>query len=142
MLAQARAKGIYAELHEADVVEYMKSLPLAADARQFPLMLAGDVFCYFGALEEVLSAAHGVLAPDGWLICSVEELLPDHDGAVPGNGKWALQRQGRYAHDPAYVRQAAAAANFHVLHCDPEMIRCEANAPVPGFIVVLQRGAT
>ncbi len=74
-------------------------------------------------------------------MCSVEELLPDRDGVVPGNtdGNWALQRQGRYAHSLAYIRDTAAAAGFQVLRLDREAVRYEADAPVAGLLAVLQR---
>jgi predicted TPR repeat methyltransferase len=99
------------------------------------------VFCYFGDLADVFTAAHASLTPGGWLVCSVEELLPDRDGVVPGgqNGKWALQRQGRYAHSLPYVCDTASAAGFAVLRLDREAVRCEANAPVAGLLAVLQR---
>ena len=79
------------------------------------------------------------LDPGGWFVFSVEELLPDHDGTVPGNGAWALQRQGRYAHSFAYVAAAAQAAGFHARLMEPQTIRFEANAPVAGTFAVLER---
>lgn len=146
MLAQAAAKGLYAELREADVMEVLGKRPLPPAAAQmcggaYPLILAADVFCYFGTLDAVLAAAHVSLTPGGWLVCSVEELLPDRDGVLPGgaNGDWALQRQGRYAHSLAYLRDTAAAAGFQILRLDRETVRYEANAPVAGLLAVLQR---
>jgi predicted TPR repeat methyltransferase len=188
MLAQAAAKGLYAELREADVLEVLARKPLppaaggvevrstdgegdragtlgrdaacrpdhphprrsasstsaapAGEVFGYPLILAADVFCYFGALGEVFAAAHANLSPGGWLVGSVEELLPDRDGALPGtNGNWALQRQGRYAHSLAYIRDTATTAGFQVLRLDRETVRYEANAPVAGLLMVLQRSA-
>jgi predicted TPR repeat methyltransferase len=142
MLAQAAAKGLYAELCEADVLDVLmgRSQPHVGKVH-YPLILAADVFCYFGALAEVFSAAHARLTLGGWLVCSVEELLPDRDGIVPGNsnGDWALLRQGRYAHSLTYLRDAAAAAGFQVLRLEREEVRREANAPVAGLLAVLQR---
>jgi predicted TPR repeat methyltransferase len=142
MLAQAAAKGLYTELRDADVMDVLIQKPLRPAAGEvYPLILAADVFCYFGALAEVFAAAHASLTPGGWLMCSVEELLPDRDGVVPGdtNGNWALQRQGRYAHSLAYIRDTAAEAGFQVLRLDRETLRYEANAPVAGLLTVLQR---
>jgi predicted TPR repeat methyltransferase len=145
MLAQAASKGLYAELREADVMDALGNHPLPPAGEvyggAYPLILAADVFCYFGALDAVLAAAHANLAPGGWLVCSVEELLPDRDGVLPdgANGNWALQRQGRYAHSLAYLRDTAAAAGFQVLRLDQETVRYEANAPVAGLLAVLQR---
>ncbi|HXT82169.1 MAG TPA: methyltransferase domain-containing protein [Acetobacteraceae bacterium] len=134
MLAHAAAKQIYAELIEGDLVSL-----LAAERRNWPLILAADVFCYFGALDTLLGAIHPRMEPGGWLIFSVEALLADHNGTVPGNGAWALHRQGRYAHAHGYVREAAAAAGFREIRYEEQTVRNEANAPVPGLFVVLER---
>jgi predicted TPR repeat methyltransferase len=133
MLDHARAKQIYDELREADVMA-----DLAAQTRHWPLILAADMLCYFGALEELLALVQARLAPGGWFVFSVEELLPDHDGAMPGNGRWALQRLGRYAHAADYVHEAAIAAGFRVLRTDRLVARQEAGLAVPGIVVTLE----
>jgi predicted TPR repeat methyltransferase len=134
MLELAKAKQLYAELHEDDVIEFLGS----CDTR-WPLIVAADVVIYFGALEDLFAAVHARLAPGGWFVFSVEGLLPDRDGNVPGNGRWALQRQGRYVHAPAYIADLAANAGFTTRCLDREVVRFEADAPVPGFLVVLER---
>ena len=134
MLAHARAKRLYAELRESDIVTDM-----AVRGEHWPLIVAADVVCYFGALEELLAQVHTSLEPGGWFVFSVEEMLPDHDGVVPGNGKWALQRQGRYTHAPDYVYEAACAAGFRVSRIDRPVVRHEAGAPVPGLLLILER---
>ena len=149
MLEQARKKGVYAELVEGDILRPLppagevaaRSAVMSRFAGEVAIIVAADVLCYFGALDRFFATAHVALAPGGWLICSLEELLPDHDGIVPGNGDWALQRQGRYAHSLTYMRAAAAAGGFDILRLDRETLRCEANAPVPGVMLVLQRRA-
>jgi len=190
MLEQARAKRVYTDLIEADLMESAPSLGLGRDAdtsaaygvqansdrvgrqshmrehrpdhadRAFraegsrsanetsmicrfagevPLILAADVLCYFGALEAIFVAVHAALTAGGWFIGSLEELLADHDGVIPGNGAWALQRQGRYAHSPAYLRAVATEAGLRFLRLERETVRFESNAPVHGLLFVLQR---
>jgi predicted TPR repeat methyltransferase len=134
MLDHARAKQLYDELREADVLA-----DLAAGTQIWPLVLAADVLCYFGALEDLFALVHARLAPGGWFIFSVEEPLPDYDGIVPGNGNWALQRMGRYAHASDYVHEAAIAAGFRILRTDRPVIRREAGAAVPGIMLTLER---
>ena len=134
MLEHARVKQLYAALHEADVLDF-----LAQTGTRWKLVLAADVVVYFGALEDLLAAVHARLEPGGWFVFSVEELLPDHDGAVPGNGDWVLLRQGRYAHAKAYVHEAAFKAGFRVNALLHEAVRTEAGAPVPGLLAVLER---
>lgn len=134
MLAHARAKRLYVDLREADIMT-----DLAKRGERWPLIVAADVLCYFGALEPLLAQVHEALQPGGWFIFSVEELLSDHDGVIPGNGNWALQRQGRYAHTPDYVYEAACAAGFRVVRRDRPIIRQEAGAAVPGLLLTLER---
>jgi predicted TPR repeat methyltransferase len=134
MLEAAAAKQLYAELHEADLLRF-----LSDDARSWRLTLAADVLCYFGALADVLAAARRRLEPGGWFVFSLEELLPDRAGAMPGNGTWALQRQGRYAHSRSYVAASARDAGFAVRSLEQETLRFEGNAPVPGLLAVLER---
>ena len=137
MLEVAAAKQLYAELHQADLMSFLKE-----DTRPWRLIVAADVLPYFGALADVLAAVHGSLEPGGWFIFSLEELLPDHQGVVPGGGEWALQRQGRYAHGIDYVTGAACHAGFVIRGLQRQTLRHEADAPVAGFLAVLERPAT
>lgn len=134
MLEHARVKRLYAELREADIIT-----DLAEQTQRWPLIVAADVLCYFGGLEELLGLVHKRLESGGWFVFSVEELLPDHDGVVPGNGDWALQRQGRYAHAGHYVYESACAAGFRVLRLDRPIVRQEAGADVPGLLLAIER---
>ncbi len=134
MLEQARVKHLYKELWEGDIVAELKSR-----RQQWPLIVAADVIVYFGALEELFAAVHDSLPPGGWFVFSTEELLPDADGIVPGNGDYALGRQGRYAHASHYVYEAAHDAGFRVLRFDRPPVRREAGADVPGLLLTLER---
>ena len=134
MLAQAAAKELYADLREADLVQM-----LTEDTNSWPLILAGDVLCYFGDLRDIFSRVYQRLDANGWFVCSVEELLPDKSGTIHGNGEWALHRQGRYAHALDYVEGAAVAAGFAVRTLERQTLRYEANAPVGGIFAVLER---
>jgi predicted TPR repeat methyltransferase len=134
MLEQAAEKQIYSKLHEADIVSFLTN-----DATQWRLILAGDVLVYFGELREVLAAAYARLAPGGWFAFSVEELLPDHDDTIPGNGDWMLHRSGRYAHSIGYVAAVSAKAGFSVRVLERQTLRFEADAPVGGIFVTLER---
>ncbi|MBN8875517.1 MAG: methyltransferase domain-containing protein [Rhodospirillales bacterium] len=134
MLAQAAAKGLYATLRQDDVLTV-----LAEDGDRWPLILAGDVVCYFGALEELMQGVHARLEPGGWFVFSTEELLAHADGTLPGDGRWALLRQGRYVHHADYLAACAATAGFHTRVFERGVIRWEADMPVNGFFVVLER---
>jgi predicted TPR repeat methyltransferase len=135
MLEAAAKKQRYAELHEADLMTF-----LAADERRWRLILAADVLIYFGALTELLTIAHGRLEPGGWFVLSLEELLPGEAGSVPDNGDWALQCQGRYAHSMDYVAASVRNTGFAIRTLERQTVRFEGEAPVAGFLVVLERG--
>jgi predicted TPR repeat methyltransferase len=133
MLAQAAAKQCYADLHEADLMEM-----LAGDSVSWRIILAADVLCYFGDLRDVLAQVHKRLDANAWFVLSVDELLPDKDGAFSGSDEWVLQRQGRYAHALDYVERAALAAGFAIRTLERQTLRYEADAPVAGLFAVLE----
>jgi predicted TPR repeat methyltransferase len=135
MLVHASAKQLYTELHQADVLDFLRD-----DARSWPLVLASDVLCYFGALDELFALVHTRLSAGGRFVFSIELLQPDSRGVTHGNGEWILGRLGRYAHAEHYVISHASAAGFVVRRITPEALRNEADAPVEGLVVVLERG--
>ncbi len=125
MLAAAGQRGLYAELHQADLPDF-----LAREQRRFALVLAGDVLPYFGDLRPLFAAVAARLAPGGRFVCSVERL----DGAPT----WQLGPLGRYRHAAAHLTQAAEAAGLAVALLAPETIRSEGGVDVPGLFAVLQ----
>ncbi len=125
MLAQARGKGLYDRLIEAEVQRY-----LAEEAKigaRYHLVLAADVFMYFDDLGPVLKAAAQVVAPVGQLAFSVE--THDGDGVL-------LRETLRYAHSKAHVLLAVAAAGLKPFSLDSVSTRTEKGVPVPGLIVL------
>jgi predicted TPR repeat methyltransferase len=129
MLEQARARGVYDELSQSEIVAFLE----ANAASAFDLVLALDVFVYVGNLEPVMRACAAALAPAGRFVFSVERL----EGA---KGDFALARSGRYAHSRAYVERLAAAAGLRLAHAEPTIIRKEEGAPVQGDLYALEKG--
>ncbi len=130
MLAEAAAKAMYAELRQIDLLR-----ALAEDQRAYPLIVAADVLCYMGALEQAFTGIAARLAPGGICVLSAEALgendLPDID--------WALGRLGRYAHSRRYLEETAAAAGLRIIALSAEPLRFEDDQPVAGFLMVLTR---
>jgi predicted TPR repeat methyltransferase len=135
MLEAAAAKQRYAELHETDLMQFM-----VEDDRRWQLIVAADVLVYFGALAELLTLARSRLEPGGWFAFSLEELLPGAPGSVRDSGDWALQCQGRYAHSMDYVVASARETGYAIRTLERQTVRFEGEAPVAGFLVVLERG--
>jgi predicted TPR repeat methyltransferase len=128
MLAAAAEKGLYDGLRESDVLR-----ALDADDTLWPVIFAADLLCYFGAIEEVMTAVRRRLAPGGLFLFSVE--TPNEPTETTQG--WHLDRLGRYSQTPAYVRHCAEAAGLTVLELEPGTLRQEAGAPVPGLLAVV-----
>jgi predicted TPR repeat methyltransferase len=127
MLAEASKRGLYQELHEADIATFLER-----DDRDFPTIVAGDVMPYLGDLTPWLRGVAGRLAKGGRFLFSAER-LDDADAR-----SYRLGRLGRYAHTDGHVAAAAGAAGLTVAAMRPEPIRLEGGVPVPGLFVVLE----
>ena len=126
MLAKARERGCYDELESGELVEFMRGLPAA-----FDVVLSADTLVYFGALEEVVTAAWSTLRPGGRLLFTVERW----PGAAPGD-RFRIRPHGRYQHAPAYLRSVLVASGFEVLELAEVVLRKELGADVEGLAVV------
>lgn len=123
MLAEARQRGTYDALEEADLLDWLPRHPA-----RFDLIAAADVLNYLGDLGPALRAIAGGLAPGGVAAFSVEA----GEGAA-----FALGPGLRYRHDAAHVAALAEAAGFAVLAREDAVLREERGAPVPGVLFVL-----
>ena len=126
MIERARARGVYAELEVADMVQALVSKPDASA----DLILAADAMVYVSDLAPVLQEANRVLVSGGLLAFTVE--THDGDGVMLGAGL-------RYAHGVPYVRAAIDAAGLALPHFDELSARNEDYAPVPGLVVVAEK---
>ena len=125
MLAEARAKAIYADLQEADIIA-----SLAEDTAKWPVILAADVLCYFGELDGLFAAVKQRLEPGGLFLFSIETRTEE--------GDWRLGAQGRYTHQRDYVEEAATEAGFHIRELADETLRFQMGLPVGGLLAVLE----
>ena len=125
MLAQARGKGIYDRLIEADIGRFLAGE--AAIKAHYHLVLAADVFVYADDLTPLTAAIAAALAPAGILAFSVE--THEGDGVI-------LRDTLRYAHGEAHVRGALTAAGLNCVSLDFASTRTEKGVAVPGLIVV------
>ncbi|WP_112663790.1 class I SAM-dependent DNA methyltransferase [Microvirga flavescens] len=126
MLEMARRAGLYAALHEAELVAFLQTRAKA----EAGLVVAADVFVYMGALEVAFREAHRVLKSSGLFAFTVQ--------AYKGEG-FILGSDARYAHSEAYLRGLAEAAGFTVTLCEEVSSREDRGEPVPGLLLVLER---
>jgi len=126
MLEQARARGVYDELHEGELTAFMSSRPAS-----FDIIVATDVLIYFGRLQEAFAAAQGALRSGGLFCFSVEALVQP----APAQD-YRLHMHGRYSHSRAYLERALAEAGFPRVQIDSVVLRQELGAPVQGYVAV------
>ena len=123
MLAQARDRGMYDDLNERDLVDF-----LASAMTQFDLVTASDTLNYFGELAPVFQAAAAALVTGGLLAFTLER--------GEAQGGFRLQPSGRFVHDEPWVIESLGAAGFSSLTVDYPALRREGGADVPGLVVV------
>ena len=127
MIAQARRKGLYDRLTEADVLQFLNDE--AVLAARYHLVLAADVFVYLADLAPVAVAVAHALAPGGIFAFTVET----HDGAGI-----LLRDSLRYAHSADHVRAAVKSARLSLARLEFAATRMDKDEPVPGLVAVAQ----
>jgi len=126
MLQQAAKLGLYDELVQADIGDYLAATPLRAE-----LVVAADVLIYIGDLSRIFHDVARVLEHGGLFAFTVE---------LPTNGQ-ALQLLPslRYAHAQDHVRACAAPCALQVDELRAAPIRHEHGQPVAGLYATLRR---
>jgi predicted TPR repeat methyltransferase len=123
MLSKARSRGIYDDLHVADI-----EVPLSE--RFYDLVLAADTLVYMGDLSRVFERVHNTLRSGGHFLLTVEKDPAEN---------YSLGPKRRWRHSESYLRAEAHRTGFEVaavMVCSP---RTEAGAPVDGLAVALRR---
>jgi predicted TPR repeat methyltransferase len=131
MLKKASAAGIYDQLTEADLTAYIRGQDSVYDA-----IVAADVLCYFGDLQDVFAAAANAIKPGGRFIFSVERCDPS---TARDNGDYRIIPQGRYTHTESYLRRVAVQQGWVPESIDHQILRKEMGLPVDGLVVTLAR---
>lgn len=124
MLDKAKDRQIYDSLVEDELVAFLEQTP-----EQFDLVFAADTIIYLGELAGFLSGAARVTPPGGLVAFNVE---------TTWDAPFVLLPSGRFAHAVAAL-QANAAPWFELRTNQPAVLRVEANAPVRGALIVLER---
>lgn len=127
MLALARARGGYDDLHEADLLPWLQQAPAG-----FDLVLAADVFIYIGDLAPVFTEVRRVLLPGSLFAFSVEAAADDEPSA-------ALGPQLRYRHGQEALTALAGSSGFDVAHVQRRTLRHEQQQAIEGLLWVLVR---
>lgn len=149
MLAKAKEKNCYNSSVVSDIGEY-----LAADTDTDPadVIVAADVFMYFGDLSSVLQSCFHALSVRGYLVFTVEDLSLQHGAGEGEDGPhrklkgYRLQKSGRFAHSSSYIEQCVHAisvsspdAGFKVDSIRPIVPRYDKGQSVHGLLIVAQK---
>ena len=132
MLEKAAARGIYAELHKAEISAWLEQNPACCD-----LVVAADTLIYIGALETLFGHVARALREQGHFIFTIERALPD-DTVAAGFG---LHASGRYRHRQEDVENLLQLNGLRKLQCSPHPLRTEIGEPVAGLLFVAQKPA-
>ncbi len=124
MLKKAAARQLYERLVESEAGTF-----LAGADETFDLILAADLLVYFGDLTPLLGSLARVLEKAGIFAFNVETTAAADFVVLPS---------GRFAHAIAYI-EAVSRRDFDILAIQETTIRLEANHPVAGVLVILQR---
>jgi len=95
------------------------------------VITAADVFCYFGELGTVLSAAARLLCSGGTIVFSVEEL-------TAGRASYELLEHGRYAHSASYLGNIWTGIGIAPVCISRAMLRFERGTPVHGLVAAVR----
>jgi predicted TPR repeat methyltransferase len=124
MIARARERQLYDELHVAELTAF-----IAAHPRAFDVIISADTLVYFGALEAFAAAAAAGLRERGLLGFTVER-------RDEGDAPYMLEPHGRYSHRPQYVESVLRAAGFNLVEERHAVLRKESGKDVAGLLVV------
>ena len=128
MLAEARSRGVYDALVEADLLYALATWPdETVDA-----FAAADVLGYVGELAGVFVEAARVLRPGGHFVFTVE---------ATAAGPWRLGASRRVAYSETYLLETCAAAGLRLARRDAVTLRREDRVGVAAWLVTLTRPA-
>ncbi len=129
MLRQAERKELYDRLVEADIRTFLASMDQTAD-----LIVASDVFVYFGALDDTVEQIGRACAPGGFFAFSVE--------AEPPEARWVLRPSGRYGHGDGYITEILHANGFSIIERLRTTLRQDRGKPILGIAYLAVKART
>jgi predicted TPR repeat methyltransferase len=124
MLDKARERGLYDHLECRDISEF-----LTQRGDQFDLIVAADVFVYFGDLGPIFSQVQNALRPNGYFCFSTE---------LSESADFTLTSSNRFAHSLPYLRRLANSAGFELTKAEPAPLRTENGVQVMGYAAVMR----
>jgi predicted TPR repeat methyltransferase/cytochrome c-type biogenesis protein CcmH/NrfG len=133
MLAQARQKNVYDNLHCRDLPEFLGAHPQSCDA-----ITSAATLIHFGELAPVFSAVAGALRQGGLFVFTA--FPNDGDPSAVAMGELNGQAQGGcFRHGADYIARTAEARGLAVALLRREVHEYARKAAVPGLVVALRK---
>ncbi|MGB1361286.1 MAG: tetratricopeptide repeat protein [Alphaproteobacteria bacterium] len=127
MLELAKSRELYCDLSASDLIEYLNN-----NINEFNGVIASDVLCYFGDLNEVFNKTYDTLQSGSYFAFTNEEnLTNDND--------FFLTPSGRYTHKQSYIESVLTNNNFEVIEINNATLRTEHGNPVKGLISIAKK---
>jgi len=127
MVDVATHKNVYYKLTVNDIIDYLKT-----STDTFELIIAADVFVYFGALKIAFQAVHNKLAMQQYFAFSVEKL-------IDSNQDYLITETGRYRHQAKYIQSLSQEIGFELVVEKEDTIRYQEEQPIAGLLYLLKK---
>lgn len=124
MLEEAEKKKIYTQLVCDDICHYLENTDYL-----FHVVVAADVWTYFGDLAKAFVRVFRSLLPEGFFVFTFSENQLNKED-------FFLTPSGRFVHSLSYVEKVLKSSGFKIIACDRNILRNEAEKPVYGYVVV------
>ena len=116
MLQKAKAKNVYTELVEADIIEYCRNLPTEAT------VVAADVIGYIG---DIAPLSELIFPRDFIFSAAIDDTLPVD---------FKLSESGRYVYKSEYIAKILTTVGYQNIKSLPTVLRRENGQEVNGMI--------
>ena len=129
MLERAAAHNVYDRLHHTDLLDAVRETPDSL----YQVIAACDVLIYVGDLASVVTNAHRILVPGGYLVFSVEALEDSSED-------FTLEPTTlRYRHHANYLHRLVSEAGFAEGQLEIGSFRQQGGQPVKSYLVVARK---
>jgi predicted TPR repeat methyltransferase len=129
MIAQARTKQCYNDLHVDDIHTFLSNMP----EESADLIVAADVLVYVGALTHFSALSFNVLSKGGYLAFTLQS-YPDHFAAP-----YHLGEDQRYSHQRDYSVLELMKSGFQIVSCEETSTRHDRGQAVAGLVIIAQK---
>lgn len=122
MLGLAADKKLYQELYCASIEDYLDTTENTYD-----LVLAADVFAYFGSLDAAFTKVKNVSHGQTYFAFSAE--LNKEEG-------YQVRKSGRFAHSSQYIEETLQSTGWEIVFKDIAGIRKERGVWIEGILII------